>query len=49
MSNIYIVTINGFFDTIIECSCEEIAVETAMDYFRLIDHEDIKEIKIEKL
>ena len=45
---IYLVRINGYFETIIECSHSAIAIATAIDYFGIIDDGEIEEIKVEK-
>jgi len=45
---VYVVKINDYFETIVECSHSTIAIATAIDYFQVIDDEEIKEIKVEK-
>lgn len=45
---VYVVKINGYFETIIECSHSAIAIATAIDYFEIIDDGEIEEIKVEK-
>ena len=46
----YFIIINDCFGTYVECSCEEIAIETAMDLFRMIDDsEEIVKVQVKKL
>lgn len=45
---IYLVRINEYFETIVECSHSAIAIATAIDYFGIIDDGEIEEIKVEK-
>lgn len=46
----FFIIINDSFGTYVECSCEEIAIETAKDLFRIIDDsEEITKIQVKKL
>lgn len=45
---VYVVKINGYFETVIECSHSAIAIATALDFFGMVDDGEIEEIKVEK-
>lgn len=48
MVSIYVVSINGCFETVVECSHSLIAIATAMEYFQMVDDGEVEEIKVEK-
>lgn len=47
--NTYLVTINGYFSTLIDCACSAIAIPTAIDYFSEVDDAEVEEVKVEKI